>query len=191
MQICESTDQNNLCTYYKSIKYLTFNTLVGSEPNVNSPYGSLSFNPNRVSATNTLHTFTGSYTVNTGDYVRIVYYPQIPIPTICTLSSNNGICYSYPLQNTIIIVATTTQTGSYSFTLSGMTNLYQSKGSDLPSIQIWDASSGVIRGKHQPDYWVNHITTDPTSGNQLAITFTPTLTSNYQLKYSFNNIARI
>lgn len=94
-QICESTDQNNLCTYYKSIKYLYFSTSA-SVPALNTPYGSLSFNPNRVSATNTQHTFTGSYTVNSGDYLRIIYYPQIPIPTICTLLSG-GICYSYPL----------------------------------------------------------------------------------------------
>ena len=90
-----------------------------------------------------------------------------------------------------MIVASSTQTGSYSFTLTGMTNLYQSKVADLPTIQIWDASGGVIRGQHQPDYWVSHITTDPVSSNQLGITFTPTLTPDYQLKYSFNNIARI
>lgn len=145
MQICESTDQNNLCTFYKSINYLTFTTFSGSVPTPNTPVGSLTFNPNRVSATNTLHIFTASYTINAGDYVRIIYYPQVAIPTICSMSSNNGICYSYPLENTIIIVANTTQSGSYSFTLSGMTNLYQSKVSDLPTIQIWDASGGVIR----------------------------------------------
>lgn len=72
-----------------------------------------------------------------------------------------------------------------------MTNLYQSRVNELPSIQIWDAAAGTIRGKHEPSYWVNHITTDPVSGLQPTITFIPTLTPNYQLKYGFNNIARI
>lgn len=127
MNICDRTDQNNLCTYYKSTKYIYFTTLSTSIPSLYTSYGSLAFAPNVVSAINAVHTFTGSYTVNSGDYLRIVYYPQIPIPKVCTISSNNGVCYSYPIENTIVIVANTTQTGSYSFSISGMTNLYQSR----------------------------------------------------------------
>jgi hypothetical protein len=97
MNICDSTDQNNLCMYYKTTRYITFNTLVTSIPTLNTPYGNLAFNPNIVSAVNAQHTFTGSYTVNNGDYLRIVYYPQVTIPSICTLTSGNGICYSYPI----------------------------------------------------------------------------------------------
>lgn len=134
MRICDNTDQSNLCTYYRSTKYIYFTTTPGSIPSVSSSYGSLTFNPNRVSATNTQHTFTGAYTVNSGDYLRIVCYPQVKIPNVCALSSGNGVCYSYPVLNTIVIQATTTQTGSYTFTLSGMTNLYQSRVNELPSI---------------------------------------------------------
>jgi hypothetical protein len=35
------------------------------------------------------------------------------------------------------------------------------------------------------------ITTDPVSSNPLAISFTPTLTPNYQLSYNFDNIAKV
>lgn len=97
MNICDRTDQNNLCTYYKSTKYIYFATLSTSIPSLYSSYGSLSFSPNVVSATNAVHTFTGSYTVSSGDYLRIVYYPQVTIPKVCTLSSSNGFCYSYPI----------------------------------------------------------------------------------------------
>ena len=96
MTICDNTDQSNLCTYYRSTKYIYFTNPPGFIPGVSSSYGSLTFNPNRVSATNTQHTFTGAYTVNSGDYLRIIYYPQIKIPTVCALSSGNGVCYSYP-----------------------------------------------------------------------------------------------
>lgn len=97
MKICDSTDQTNLCTYYKSTKYITFVTLGVSVPSLNTLYGTLSFNPNRVSATNAAHTFTGSYTVSTGDYLRIVYYSAVPIPKVCSITSGNAICYSYPV----------------------------------------------------------------------------------------------
>lgn len=72
-----------------------------------------------------------------------------------------------------------------------MTNLYQSRVTELPSIQIWSVSTGRISARHEPSYWVNHITVDPVSNNAPTITFIPTLTPNYQLKYGFNNIARI
>ena len=189
MNFCENSDINNPCTFYKSTDYLEYN----NAPSIPSVYntGSLSFNPNRVSATNAEHTVSASYTVNNGDYVKIIYYPQVPIPDICQITSGNGICYSYPLENTIIIKANTTQTSSYSFTLGGMTNLYHSRDSDKIYTEIWDGSSGTIRARLNTHYWVNHITTDPATGDPLSITFTPTLTPDYQLKYDFSNVARI
>ena len=41
------------------------------------------------------------------------------------------------------------------------------------------------------NYVASTITSDPTTGNALKITFAPTLTPNYELKYGFNNIANI
>ena len=190
MDACENGDLNNLCTYYSSTDYLEFDP-TPFIPSVLNDNGSINENPNYVSAPNAQHTFTGSYTVNTGDYVKIIYYPQVPIPDICAITSGNGICYSYPLENTILIKATSTQTGSYSFTLGGMTNLYQSKVTEKPYTEVWDAATGNIRARFTTDYWVNHITSNPADSAPLSITFTPTLTPNYQLKYDFNNIARI
>ena len=112
------------------------------------------------------------------------------MPETCTITSGNGVCYTYPLENTIIIKSNTTYASSYSFTLGGMTNLYQSRTTNKPYTEIW-TSAGTIRARFWTSYWVNHITSDPNSGNALSIAFTPTLTPNYQLKYSFNNIARI
>mgnify|MGYP001255440435 FL=1 len=134
MNICDNTDQNNLCTFYQSTKYIYFVAPPGSITGICNSCGNLAFNPNVVSATNSQHTFSGSYTVNAGDYVRITYYPQIIVPNVCSLASSNGVCYFYPIENTVIIIANTTQTGSYSFVLSGMTNLYQSRVNDLPYI---------------------------------------------------------
>lgn len=121
---------NNLCTYYKSTDYITFDGV----PYIPSTgyTGSMSFNPNRVSATNAQHTFGANYAINAGDYIKIVYYPQVEIPDICSITSGNGICYSYPLEDTILIKANTSSSSNYQFTLGGMTNLYQSKVSDLP-----------------------------------------------------------
>jgi hypothetical protein len=125
MSLCENNDQNNPCTYYRSTVYKYF-TSAPSVPSVNSYVGSLTFNPNLVSATSTQHTFSASYSIDAGDILKIIYYPEIPIPEICTITSSNGVCYSFPLDNTIIIVANTSQSSTYSFTLGGMTNLYQS-----------------------------------------------------------------
>lgn len=180
---------NNLCTYYKSTDYITFDGV----PYIPSTgyTGSMSFNPNRVSATNAQHTFGANYAINAGDYIKIVYYPQVEIPDICSITSGNGICYSYPLEDTILIKANTSSSSNYQFTLGGMTNLYQSKVSDLPYTQIWDAASGTIRARFTTYFWVNHIQTDPTTSDALSFSFTPTLTPNYQLKYGFSNIARV
>lgn len=72
-----------------------------------------------------------------------------------------------------------------------MTNLYQSKVTEKPYTEVWDAATGNIRVRFTTDYWVDHITSNPADSAPLSITFTPTLTPNYQLKYDFNNIARI
>lgn len=123
--------------------------------------------------------------------MKIIYYPQVPIPDTCSITSGNGICYSYPEEDTILIRASTTQSGSYTFTLAGMTNLYQSQVTERPYQEVWDAANGNIRGRFYTNYWVDHITTDPGTSDPLTITFSPTLTPDYQLKYGFNNIARI
>jgi hypothetical protein len=52
-------------------------------------------------------------------------------------------------------------------------------------------SAGRIQVRFYTTYSATLITADPTTSNPLSITFTPTLTPNYQLKYTFNNIALI
>lgn len=44
-------------------------------PATTSNFGSLSFNPNIVSATNSKHTFGAPMALAVGDFVKIVYYP--------------------------------------------------------------------------------------------------------------------
>lgn len=95
MNQCVDGDINNKCSYYKSTKYIEFNSVPSIPTKIT--HGAISFNPNRVSATNTQQTFTGSYTVNSGDYLKIVYYSEMAIPDVCSITSGNGICYSYPL----------------------------------------------------------------------------------------------
>ena len=185
---CSQSDDNNLCAYYKSSTYMTFATV----PTPANTYttGSLTFNPTIVSATNTEHTLSASYSVSSGDWLKVTYYPEVPIPTICTITSNNGQCYSYPTGNIIMIKASSSQS-SYSFKLGGMTNPYRYYyGTQTFHTEIWRAA-GSIYVKFYTNYNAATITTDPTTNNPLNITFTPTLTPNYQLKYSFNNIARI
>jgi len=120
---CSSLDTNNLCTYYKSMYYMTFNT-VPFVPGFGST-GSLSFNPTRVSANNTVHTVSAGYSLVSGDFVKLTYYTQIAIPTVCAISSNNGYCYSYPMTNSIIIKVNVSISSPYTFTLTGMNNPYQ------------------------------------------------------------------
>ena len=180
---------NNPCTFYRSTKYIEFNN-APSIPGVGTT-GSQSFNPNHVSATNAEHTFSAGYSIDVGDYIKIVTIPQIALPDDCQVTSGNAICYMYPLESTILIKFNTSYSSTYTVTLGGMTNLYQSRVTDKPYTEVWDASSGTIRSRFYTNYWVNHITSDPETGNNLGITFTPTLTPDYQLKYSFNNIARI
>lgn len=187
---CSSSDINNLCTYYKSSTYLTFNNNPGT-PGAGTT-GSLTFNPTRVSANNTAHTVSAGYALVSGDFIRLYYYSQIPIPSVCTLSSNNGYCYSYPTTNSIIIKANVTISSPYSFTLTGMNNPYQiTYGTYTFLTYIW--KSGSITNVFYTNYAATLITTDPTSSTALSISFTPTLTTGYGyfLKYSFSNIALI
>jgi hypothetical protein len=65
---CYSLDQNNPCTYYKSTKYLTFNS-VSIPPSTTSSFGSLTFSPNIISATNAQHTISASISLAVGDFV--------------------------------------------------------------------------------------------------------------------------
>lgn len=108
---------------------------------------------------------------------------------MCTISSGSGVCYSYPLNNTIIIKVTTPISSPYSFTLSGMRNPTQQSYTNTFSTERW--SSGSIQVRFYTTYSVTHITVDPTTSTTLGITFTPTLTPNYQLKYQFPNIALV
>ena len=85
---CSYSDMNNLCAYYKSVTYMTFNSYT-SIPNVGDT-GSLTFNPTRISATNAQHTVSTSYSVSSGDWIKLIYYSQVPIPTVCTMVSTNG-----------------------------------------------------------------------------------------------------
>lgn len=124
-----------------------------------------------------------------GDLVKIVYYPQVTVTDVCSLVSANGICYSYPIENTIIIKATSAQS-SYNFVLGGMTNLYKYQGDKLYT-EVWKVATGTISNIFYTSYTVGTIVTDPVSNNPLAITFETTLTPDYQLSYGFNNIARI
>lgn len=120
---CYFSDTNNLCAYYKSTTYLSFNTAVGVPGYVYT--GTHSFNPNIISAKNTVHTISASYSLAVGDFIKVKYYPQVPIPATCQISSGNGYCYSYPSINTIVIKATVAINSPYIFTLTGMTNPHQ------------------------------------------------------------------
>ncbi|CAM5999585.1 unnamed protein product [Sphagnum balticum] len=184
---CSSQDTINFCSYYKSTTYLSFNSYVAS-PGYGTT-GSLTFNPSIVSATNTVHTISAGYPLSIGDYVVVTYYPQVPIPTVCQVTTSNGYCYSYPTSNTIIFKATVA-TGSYTFSISGMSNpnQYYYPSNNLATT-VW--RSGYIYTSFYTSYTTSTIYNDPITNNPLSITFVPTLTPNYQLMYTFNNIAKI
>lgn len=185
---CNSQDSNNLCAYYKSSTYLTFGNYVGYPGAGYS--GTLTFNPSRVSANNTVHTITNTYQLLANDFVKLTYFNQVPIPKVCTMSSTNGVCYSYSTTNTIIIKVNTTINNPYSIALAGMPNPYQKfYGSYTFHTEIWRSGSVWIR--FYTDYTASTITTDPTTSNPLTISFVPILTPNYQLKYTFWNIANV
>ena len=69
---CSQSDRNNLCAYYKSVTYMNFNPTPGGPGTYTT--GSLSFNPNLVSATNTEHTLSASYSVANDDWIKVNYY---------------------------------------------------------------------------------------------------------------------
>jgi hypothetical protein len=94
--VCSFGDFNNLCSYYKSVKYLTFAATPGSIPSTGTNYGSLAFSPNIVSATNSNHTLSAGVSLAVGDLLKVIYYPEVTVPATCSLVSN-GICHSYPL----------------------------------------------------------------------------------------------
>ncbi len=71
--VCYQSDQNRLCTYYKSTKYIYFQT-TPSIPTIISNFGFMAFNPNYVSATPSQHTLTAGVGLAIGDFVKIVYY---------------------------------------------------------------------------------------------------------------------
>jgi hypothetical protein len=71
--ICYSLDKNNPCIYYKSTKYLTFNPS-NTPPGITGSYGSLTFNPNIISATNAQHILSASISLSVGDFIKIIYY---------------------------------------------------------------------------------------------------------------------
>ena len=184
---CSSSDSNNLCAYYKSATYLQFTnapSAVGT-----GTTGGLTFTPNNVSATNTNHTVSAGYSIISGNWIRLQYYSQVPIPTVCKIASGAGECYSYPTNNIIMIKATAGQSGSYTYTLGNMTNPYQNTyGTSTFYTEIWNVN---ITARFYTSYQASTLVYDPTSSAPLSILFTPTLTPNYQLKYGFNNIARI
>ena len=83
-----------------------------------------------------------------------------------------------------------TPSAVYSFTFSGMNNPYQiSYATNTFATERW--SAGVMIVRFYTSYTATHITIDPTTSTTLGITFTPTLTPNYQLKYTFSNIALV
>lgn len=145
---------------------MEFDTAPSSITGISSSYGSLTFSPNIVSATNSAHTAAASISLAIGDYVKIVYYSEVTVPETCTLTSANGVCYSYPIENTIIIKVTVAQTSSYSFVLGGMTNLYKYRGNQLYT-EIWKSATGTISNRFRTNYSVETITTDPVSNNPL------------------------
>ena len=67
---------------------MTFNSAPGSIGT--STTGSLAFVPPEVSAINTEHILSAGYNMAIGDWLKVVYYSQVPIPTICNLVSANG-----------------------------------------------------------------------------------------------------
>lgn len=72
--VCYQSDQNRLCPYYKSTKYIYFKAAV-VPPTTTNNFGTLTFSPNVISATNTQHTLSANVGLAVGDFVKIVYYP--------------------------------------------------------------------------------------------------------------------
>lgn len=72
LRVCDYGDPINMCAIYKSTYYMKFNT--GSTPGY-STTGSISFSPAYVSGTPATHTYTYSYALSVGDFIKILYYP--------------------------------------------------------------------------------------------------------------------
>lgn len=83
-----------------------------------------------------------------------------------------------------------TQSGSFNFVISQFRNIAQNKGQQI-FIQQFSSTSGTVIRRIYFDNYANVITIDPSTSEPLNITFTPTLTPDYQLKYQFPNIARV
>lgn len=60
-------------------------------------FGTLSFSPNVISATNTQHTVSAGVALAVGDFVKLVYYSEVTVKDTCALQGTVGVCYSYPL----------------------------------------------------------------------------------------------
>ena len=70
----QSNDRNRLCTYYKSTKYIYFDSAPGSIPNINSLFGLLTFFPTIVSASSSEHTVSAAISLAINDILKIRYY---------------------------------------------------------------------------------------------------------------------
>lgn len=184
MRTCDYGDPINLCSIYESVYYMQF--VSGSTPGA-SYTGSLSFSPARVSATPANHAFGNSYALQSGDYIKIVYYPEVTVPTSCIVAGHS--CWTFPLENVLIIKLASAMNSPYSLVVQGMTNLYKYYSSYVYT-EIYRGGSMLAR--FYTSFSLSTITTDPTTGTALSVAFTPTLTSNnYQLNINFDNIARI
>lgn len=185
MRVCERGDQTNLCAVFRSTYYMSFAT--GSAPAATT-VGSLVASPGTVSSSPAVHTISNSnntVVINAGDYIRVVYYSPMVIPDGCTVAGHS--CWTFPSQNQLI-VKFSSAISPFSFALQNMTNLYKQYSAN-PGIEVWRA--GVVAYKFTVGYSHTTITSDLTTTQPLTIGFTPTLTSNYQLKVNFNNIAKI
>lgn len=184
MRICDYGDPINLCSIYESVYYMSF--VSGSTPG-SFTGGSLTFNPTIVSATPAIHTFGNNYALQANDFIKIVYYPEVTVPASCTVAGHS--CWTFPLENTLIIKIASSINSPYSLPVQGMTNLYKRYSSNTYT-EIY--RSGSMLARFYTSYSLATITTDPSSGTALGVSFTPTLTSNsYQLNINFNNIAKV
>jgi hypothetical protein len=173
-----------MCSIYDSIYYMQFVT--GWTPGF-SGNGWLSANPSIVSSTPSVHTVSNGFSLQSGDYMMIIYYPEVIVPGGCTVTGHS--CWTFPIENVIIIKITSTIASPFSLGIQNMTNLYKQYSSNLYT-EIY--RSGGMLGRFYSTYSYSAMTTDLTSGTALGIAFTPTLTSNnYELNINFNNIARL
>jgi hypothetical protein len=142
--------------------------------------------PTTVSASPAVHTIShGSATISSGDYMKVTVTSPMWMTEGCVVAGHS--CWAFPQQNHIIIKFNSA-ISPLSVAIQNMSNFYKQSSSSL-AIEVW--RSGVIASRFSSTYSLATIVTDPTTSNALSIGFEPTLTSNYQLKVNFNNIARI